>query len=282
MRNAYLAGTLGRRRSIVGQRARLLVNVLGASIQRFAAWLGRVILTAWIVVVLVVSLPVLWACVAVRRPGPRADRAARLWSRLALTVCGLRPRVVGQEHLRGLDSGVLVANHASYVDPVVLMAAVPLPFHFVAKRALTQYPVIGTVIRKAEHLTIEKAGLSDRLAGADEVERQLRTGDRLLIFAEGTFVRRPGLLPFRLGAFRAAVDTERPIVPIALAGTRRVLPDGTWLFRHAPITVTIGAPLKPQTAGWLEMVRLRDATVDHIARACGESPVANPIIRERG
>jgi 1-acyl-sn-glycerol-3-phosphate acyltransferase len=142
--------------------------------------------------------------------------------------------------------------------------------------------VIGTVIRKAEHLTIEKAGLSDRLAGADEVEQLLREGDRLVIFAEGTFGRRPGLLPFRLGAFRAAVDSGRPIVPIAVAGTRRVLPDGTWLFRHAPITVTVGAPVKPETGGWPEMVRLRDAAVDHIARACGESSFANPITGERG
>jgi 1-acyl-sn-glycerol-3-phosphate acyltransferase len=275
MRTAYLARTLGRRRSSVGQRARLLVNALGAWIRRVAAWLGRAIFTAWIVVVLVVSLPVLWAYLAVRRPGRHADRAATWWSRFALAACGLRPRVVGREHLGRFDSGVLVANHASYLDPIVLMAAVPTPFHFVAKRALTQYPMIGTVIRKAEHLTIEKAGLSDRLAGADEVERQLRDGDRLVIFAEGTFVRRPGLLPFRLGAFRAAVDTGRPIVPIALAGTRRVLPDGTWLFRHAPITVTIGAPLTPRTGGWPEMVRLRDAAVDHIARACGESAVAN-------
>jgi 1-acyl-sn-glycerol-3-phosphate acyltransferase len=163
-----------------------------------------------------------------------------------------------------------VANHASYIDPIVLMAAIPVEFHFVAKRALLQYPLIGTVIRKAQHLTIEKAGLSDRLAGADEVERQLQEGERLLIFAEGTFARRPGLLPFRLGAFRAAVDTGRPIVPVAVAGTRRVLPDGTWLFRHAPITVTIGAPIPPQAEGWPEMVRLRDAAVDHIARASGE------------
>jgi 1-acyl-sn-glycerol-3-phosphate acyltransferase len=91
------------------------------------------------------------------------------------------------------------------------MAAIPVEFHFVAKRALLQYPLIGTVIRKAEHITIEKAGLSDRLAGADEVERQLRDGERLVIFAEGTFVRRSGLLPFRLGAFRAAIDTGRPL-----------------------------------------------------------------------
>jgi 1-acyl-sn-glycerol-3-phosphate acyltransferase len=175
-----------------------------------------------------------------------------------------------------------VANHASYIDPVVLMAAIPVEFHFVAKRALLQYPIVGTVIQKAEHLTIERAGLSDRLAGADQVEGHLRGGDRLVIFAEGTFVRAPGLLPFRLGAFRAAVDTGRPIVPVALAGTRQVFPDGTWLFRHAPITVTIGAPMEPHAGGWPEMVRLRDAAVDHIARACDESAFAIQQPQNRG
>ena len=282
VRAAYLNGTLGGRRSIIDQRARLFASALGAWIRRGTGWLGRAMFTGWILLVLVVSLPVLWACLVSRRPGRHADRAAKWWSRFALTVCGIRPRVAGLEHLRALGSGVLVANHASYIDPIVLMAAIPASFHFVAKRALLQYPLIGTVIRKAEYLTIEKAGLSDRLAGADEVERQLRDGERLLIFAEGTFVRRPGLLPFRLGAFRAAVDTGRFVVPVALAGTRRVLPDGTWLFRHAPIIVTIGAPLKPQAEGWPEMVRLRDAAVDHIARACGESASAAQYPNKRG
>ena len=270
MRQAYLKGTLGARSSVAAQRARLLAGALGAWIRRFAGWLGRAIFTGWILLFLLMSLPMLWVYLAVGRPGRHADCAAKRWARFAVTVCGVRPRVVGLEHLRSLVSGILIANHASYIDSVVLMAAIPVEFRFVAKRGLAGYPLIGTVIRKAQHLTIEKGGLSDRLAGADEVERQLREGQRLMIFPEGTFARAPGLLPFRLGAFRAAVDTGRPVVPIAITGTRRILPDGTWLFRHAPVTVTIGAPMEPLAAGWPEMVRLRDAAVDVIARGCGE------------
>ena len=274
MRAAYLDRTLGTRQSMIGQRVRLFAGAVGAWIRTSADWLWRVIFTGWILFVLAVSLPVLWGYLVSRPPGRHADRAAKWWSRLALTACGVRPRVIGLEHLGALGSAVLVANHASYIDPIVLMAAIPAEFHFVAKRALLRYPLIATVIRQGEHLTIEKAGLSDRLAGANEVERKLQEGERLVIFAEGTFVRRPGLLPFRLGAFRAAVDTGRPIVPVALAGTRRVFPDGAWLFRPAPVTVTIGAPVRPEATGWPEMVRLRDAAVDHIARACGESASA--------
>lgn len=236
--------------------------------------MGRALFTGWIVTVLATSLPLLWAYLAIRRPGRHADRAAKRWSRFALAACGLRPHVAGVEHLQAVRSGVLVANHASYIDPVVLMATIPVDFHFVAKRALTGYPVIGAVIRKAEHVTIEKVGLSDRLAGADDVERRLRPGERLLIFPEGTFVRAPGLLPFRLGAFRAAVDTNLPIVPIAIAGTRRVLADGARLFCRAPITVTVAPPIQPRSHGWPEMVRLRDTAVDAIAAACGESEVS--------
>jgi fatty-acyl-CoA synthase len=282
MREAYLKGTLGAHQSVTAQRARLVAGALGAWTRRSGAWFGRVIFTSWIVLVLVLSLPILWAYLAIRPPGRHADRAVRRWSRLALTLCGLRPHVAGLEHLQTFTSGILVANHSSYVDSIVLMAAIPAEFHFVAKRALTEYPLIGTAIRKAGHITIEKAGLSDRLAGADEVARRLRDGERLMIFPEGTFVRGPGLLPFRLGAFRAAVDAGRPIVPVSIAGTRRILPDGTWLFRHGRIAVTIGEPMASGAQGWPEMVRLRDAAVDDITRGCGESASASQATGLRG
>jgi len=267
-RDAYVTGTLGAHPSIAGQRVRLLAGALKARAVQTASVLADAVFTGWVLLVVLVSLPVLWAYLAARRPGPHAHRATRRWCRLALTACGVRPQVNGLDEPIALD-GVIVANHASYLDVVVLMAVIPVDFRFVAKQALTRYPVIGTVIRKAGYLTIEKAGISDRLAGAEEVGRRLREGERLMIFPEGTFVRAPGLLPFRLGAFRAAVDAGRPIVPIAITGTRQVLPDGRWLFRRAPIIVTICPPLTPQARGWPEMVRLRDGAVAVIAQSGG-------------
>jgi 1-acyl-sn-glycerol-3-phosphate acyltransferase len=152
------------------------------------------------------------------------------------------------------------------------MAAIPSDFHFIAKRRLADYPIVGTVIRSAQHRTIEKTDVSQRLTGAEDIAALLRRDDLLLVFPEGTFVRHPGLLPFRLGAFKAAVETGRPIVPIAIRGARHVLPDETWLFRRGPIDVIIGEPLHPREQGWQEMVRLRDIARDEITRGCGESP----------
>ena len=169
------------------------------------------------------------------RRAPRVDRIAREPFERAREV---RPASANDTRaLRFVSSGQPLRNHDVRI---VDRSAQPL------KRALAEYRLIGTVIRKAEHATIEKAGLSDRLAGADEVTRRLRDGERLMIFPEGTFVRAPGLLPFRLGAFRAAVDTGRPIVSLAIAGTRHILPDGEHRPRAWRETVQASPPTLPR------------------------------------
>jgi 1-acyl-sn-glycerol-3-phosphate acyltransferase len=99
----------------------------------------------------------------------------------------------------------------------------------------------------------------------------VRRGAVVCVFPEGTFVRRPGLLPFRLGAFKAAVEAGCPIVSVAIRGTRHVLPADTWLPRPGRVHVTIGAPLQPAGDGWRELVRLRDLARAEIARMSNEA-----------
>ena len=98
-------------------------------------------------------------------------------------------------------------------------------------------------------------------------------GDSLFIFPEGTFVRVPGVMPFRLGAFQVALDKRVPVVPIALRGTRAVWPDESWRLRPGPIAVCVGEPLPPSEIGWAAMVAMRDAARTWIARESGEPAV---------
>jgi 1-acyl-sn-glycerol-3-phosphate acyltransferase len=270
VRDAYVRGTLGRRRPLLVQQMRLAAADVRARAGRMAHGVGQVLFTAYVLTVVVPTLMLLWIYLLIGPSGRRADEAAKSWCRLALTMCGVRPRVTGIEHLDGLGAAILASNHASYIDSVVLMATIPTDFRFLAKRRLANYPVIGTVIRRVGHVTIEKATVAQQLSGADVLARLLREGRQMLVFPEGTFLRPPELLPFRLGAFKAAVDTGRPVVPIALRGTRRVLPAYTWLFTRGPIDILVGAPLVPAGQGWPEMVRLRDEARAVIARGCGE------------
>ena len=99
-----------------------------------------------------------------------------------------------------------------------------------------------------------------------------------MIFAEGTFTPAPGLRPFQLGAFKSAVASGCPVLPIALRGTRDVLPDEAVLAKPGRVTLTVCPPIYPsahsaERGDWQEILRLRDAARAAIAEHCGEPMV---------
>jgi 1-acyl-sn-glycerol-3-phosphate acyltransferase len=116
------------------------------------------------------------------------------------------------------------------------------------------------------------------LSAADALAATIDAGESLFIFPEGTFVRAPGLMPFRLGAFQIAVERRVPIVPIALRGTRTVWPDETFLLRPSPMAVSVGDPLVPADTGWAATVALRTAARAWIGRESGEPLVARGAV----
>jgi 1-acyl-sn-glycerol-3-phosphate acyltransferase len=273
-RDAYLAGTLGRgARSAVRQWARLLFADVGARLRRAALGAVRLAYALWVGTVLCIGMPALWAVLAVTPRGRPADRLVRWSCRVLLALAGCRLRVDGLERLEAIVPAVLAPNHSSYVDSVALLAALPreLPFLFVAKRELLHTPLLAMVLRKVGHLTVERFAHAESVADAAAVSGALRAGFSLVVYPEGTFRRTPGLLPFRLGAFKAAVEAARPVVPVAIQGTREILPADAWLPRLHALCVTIGDAIHPGGAGWPEMVRLRDLTRAAMVELLGRS-----------
>ena len=265
MREAYESGRLLSRQSAAVQWAQLVTANVGSRLKRALDLAGRLVFTSYILLLVALTLPILWILVLVLPRGRAVYGAVSRWSRMMLALTGLSPRISGLDHLRAAGAAMIVANHASYIDVIVLMGTLPGDVRFIAKGALASLPVVGPVIRRAGHIPIEKSDHTQRLAGADQIVAALARGVSVVVFPEGTFFRSPGLLPFRLGAFRAAVEANRKVVPVALQGTRAVLPDGTWVFRHSPLAVIIGEPIAPSGAGWPEFVRLRDLAHAHIA-----------------
>ena len=213
--------------------------------------------TAYLSVALLLTLPPLWVALLAMPAGERADRLVRQWSRFIVRISRCRLRVSGLEHLAGSLPAVLVSNHRSYVDAIVLMAAIPAEFHFVAYHGVLTWPVVGTAIRKAGHLTVDRSDRAARLACARAMTATLQRGESLFVFPEGMASPSRDLLPFRLGAFRAAVEAGRPIVPITLEGTGAMLPMDGRLLRPGPLEVTIHPPIVPVARVRVEMGRLR-------------------------
>jgi 1-acyl-sn-glycerol-3-phosphate acyltransferase len=264
-REAWVRGDLGRRPSPRMQWLRLAAGALHAYGTRGLESLARLGFGAWVAAILLATVPPLWALV-ISLPGRAADRLVRRWCRSVLLLAGCRLRVDGVERLPAAGAVVFAANHSSYLDAVALFAAIPGDFRFVGKRELGTWPLVGTVIRRVGHLTVERADPSRSVEDAERVSAALRGGTSLVFFPEGTFLEGPRLLPFRLGAFKAAVEAGCPVVPVAIRGTRAILPANAWLPRCGPITVTLGAPVVPRRSDWREIVRLRDAVRAEIGR----------------
>jgi 1-acyl-sn-glycerol-3-phosphate acyltransferase len=209
--------------------------------------------------------------------GRRARKVLSFLCRAGLLLAGLKPRVSGKEFLAeaaryAADNRplVVVSNHASYLDVLVVAAVLPAPICFVAKSEAAAWPLVGTFIRKCRYLTVSR---QDALRAATDglgIANRLQSGEIVHVFPEGTFTPYNGLRPFQLGAFKSALECECPILPVTLCGTRRVLRDGCWMPRFAKIRVVASPVIKTDGNGWPDMIRLRDSARAEILKNCGE------------
>jgi fatty-acyl-CoA synthase len=217
-----------------------------------------------------------WAAVISTRDSRRAAGRIRSVARFALRLAGVPVNEVGAELFSGLKGSggwIFAPNHSSYVDILVTVGYLPANAHFIAKGDALSMPFLGTILRRSGHFGFDRSDPQARVRQADEVAAALKIGDSVVIYPEGTFTPMTGIRPFQLGAFKAAVDTQRPICPVAVRGARQILRDKTILPRPGRITVTYGplvAPNRPAGDDWHEIVRLRDVTREIIARGAGE------------
>jgi 1-acyl-sn-glycerol-3-phosphate acyltransferase len=176
-------------------------------------------------------------------PGIRLRRGLiRAFARLGLMVLRLRLEVRGMDQLPD-SSCIVVANHASYLDGVVLKAVLPPRFSFVIKREAAEYPVAGLLLRRIGSEFIDRGSHGGRQSDARRVVRRAVAGHSLVFFPEGTFTAEPGLRRFHLGAFVAAARAHQQLVPVVIRGARHAMPSGAIAPRAGRIEVDILEPL---------------------------------------
>jgi 1-acyl-sn-glycerol-3-phosphate acyltransferase len=167
---------------------------------------------------------------------------ARIAARTFFLLAGMPLRLRGLDNLPAGQS-VVVANHASYLDGVVMAAALPPRFGFVIKREMNAVPVAGLLLRRIGSEFVERF---NRHKGGTDARRVLRTaasGHSLVFFPEGTFTEEVGLGKFHTGAFAIAARAGCPVVPAVILGTRRNMPSTRIFPRPGAIEVRYGAPI---------------------------------------
>jgi 1-acyl-sn-glycerol-3-phosphate acyltransferase len=162
---------------------------------------------------------------------------AHFMARLFFLVAGIRIRLVGAQLPQG--ACVVVANHASYIDGVLLKAMLPARFSFVIKKEVSRVPLAGLLLRRIGSEFVDRF---NRHAGAMDARRLIKaanSGNALAFFPEGTFLLQPGLGKFHTGAFAIAARSGLPVVPLAIRGTRGILPSGRVLPMLGRIEIEI-------------------------------------------
>lgn len=183
--------------------------------------------------------------VAILVPGlERRRRLVAGASRASFLLSGIHPNISGLDNLPE-GSCIVVANHASYADGVLLKGFLPARFSFVIKGEMRDIPIAHFLMRRSGARFVERYKSSESSRDARQIVKAACDGESLGFFPEGTFLKEPGIGRFRAGAFMAAIKGEMPIVPVAIFGTRRLLGSGDVLPRPVPVRVEILPPILP-------------------------------------
>jgi len=207
----------------------------------YAVWACVAFLLLGLTVLLSI-LPVPWQ--SLRR------RMVRGAARMVLRACWMPLQT---RHLENLPPTpcVVVANHASYLDGVVLFAALPPVFGFVIKREMSRVPLASLLLRRIGSHFVDRGRGQKGARDTRKLLKRANAGGALAFFPEGTFQREPGLAAFRSGAFVIAARAKLPVVPVAIRGTRSALPAGSFMPRPGRIVVEL-APMLPPPASTAE------------------------------
>ena len=224
---------------------------------------------AWTETVLVVILgtPVVglvWLCTAPFDPGRyAAGRAFRLVGVTAMRLNGrwrFRVRGALADPRRPY---VVIANHESYAD-VFLLSVFPWEMKWLSKDTMFKIPCMGWMMQMAGDIRLVRGDRDSTLNALAQCRDRLAKRVSVMIFPEGTRSRDGRLLPFKDGAFRLAIESGAPLLPIAIAGTRNAMAKGTFRFLRANAMAEVLEPIETAGMTLADIPRLKSLAKDRL------------------
>jgi 1-acyl-sn-glycerol-3-phosphate acyltransferase len=202
----------------------------------FLLWMS-VTVVPWALAVLVASIfirgdRIYWMCAGWLR--------AAIWG--CRVICGVRPNVIGMEHLPD-DAVILLPKHQSTWETFAFPSLMPRPLAYVFKRELLYIPFFGWAMARMDMIHIDRSKRTQAWSKVAEQGKRLMDGGHwVIMFPEGTRVARGKVGNYKSGGTRLAVTTGRPVVPIAV-NSARCWPRKSFLIRPGVVDVSIGLPI---------------------------------------
>jgi 1-acyl-sn-glycerol-3-phosphate acyltransferase len=220
-----------------------------------ADWRGRWFWTLLVTAVGLVWVPLIVVAILAGALilGPRRSfwTIAPYWSRLIFALLSRQPLVVGWDDLpeairKEREPVIFMSNHESNLDPPVLMAAIPIPSVYLAKKEIRWMIPVGWAAMMAGTIFIDRSNRERAIASLHRAAREIRGGKSVVLFPEGTRTRDGRLGPFKKGGFALAAEAGVRIVPLATVGGRQMLPPGAVRVHPGRYRVFFGAPVDPK------------------------------------
>jgi 1-acyl-sn-glycerol-3-phosphate acyltransferase len=195
----------------------------------------------------------------------------KIWGVGFCALSGIFFRRTGLENLDARQPYIFTANHGSFLDSPALVYAIPQFFKALGKKEILDYPIFGFIFRFIG-VTVDRSNVQSRKRSMALIKEKLRIGHHILIFPEGTMnTTAEPLTRFYDGAFWLAVETQVPIVPVAVCNARYVLSRTTWQLRPGTITIHFGKPIPTAGLTHADTADLKQRTVAAIAAMLAQS-----------
>ncbi|HYI77318.1 MAG TPA: lysophospholipid acyltransferase family protein [Chryseolinea sp.] len=185
-----------------------------------------------------------------------------LWSWIFSMLTFIRYDFFGQENFKKGKAYIYVSNHTSFLDIPGLWMIIPGEKRPLAKKELLKIPVFGWIAKSAT-VIVDRSSAESRKKSMDRLKKILSDGTSILLFAEGTQNRsKEPLQPFKDGAFRIAVDTQQPILPMVVVGAGPLMPPGTIRMKPGRVKVIVGPEISTQGLTLNDQAALKQQTFE--------------------
>lgn len=198
----------------------------------------------WGLSILIVGPPlVLWAWLT-GNVNPLYFISAGL-SIFGVRLAGVKIELRGVENLRPGQNYIVMSNHASNLDPPVLIPSIPGRCSVLVKKELFRIPILGTGMRLAQLVPVDRSNREAAIESVNTAIGVLRQGLHMVIYPEGTRSNDGRLLPFKKGPFHLAMESGVPVLPVTLLGTYECWPRTRFALRPGTVSVVFHPPLYP-------------------------------------
>lgn len=187
-----------------------------------------------------------------------------IWSWIFSMLTFIRYDFRGRNNIQKRTSYIYVSNHTSFLDIPGIRLMIPGEFRPIAKKELLKIPIFGFIVRAAT-VVVDRSNAQSRKQSMEALRKILKGGISILVFAEGTQNRTKEILqPFKDGAFRIAIDSQLPIVPLVVVGAGPLLPPGTLTIKPGTIKVIAGEPIHVEGLTTDDVQSLKQKTFDRM------------------